>query len=82
MVDLRRDGIIIVDSIQRWRSLLAEADAASGGGGLVRLADGSTVPPHMTPYIWRGSNYVYKMLRDLDFVAEAPEVVRAPPRAG
>ena len=79
---LRKDGVLIVESVVQWRKSLVESDRE--GMSLVAAAEGSTssaAAAAFSPYLWRGQDYLSKMMHDLDFLAElsaAPRMLELP----
>lgn len=74
---LRREGIVIVESIAAWRKSLVPSDPE--GMLLIASAAGTSSSAAMAafaPYMWRGADYLAKMLHDADFVGELPGAVR------
>jgi len=68
---LRRDGVLLIECIVQWRKKLVESDRE--GMSLIAAAEGSTssaAAAAFAPFIWRGQDYLFKMLHDLDFLGE------------
>ncbi len=78
MSRLRREGIILIESVLSWRRALVASDPL--GMSLVAAAEGASsaaAAAVFSPYVWRGRDYLAKMLHDTDFVAELPNAVRS-----
>ena len=74
---LRRQGIIILEAAVALRRALGAAGGPAGGAardGLGTVAMGAAFAPIM----WRGVDYLVKMLHDTDFITELPGAVRLP----
>lgn len=76
---IRRDGVLVVECVVQWRRCLVASDP--DGMSLVAAAEGSTssaAAAAFAPFLWRGADYLARMLHDVDFLAElgaAPRVL-------
>ncbi len=68
---IRRDGVLVIECIGQWRRTLVASDPE--GMSLVAAGEGSTsaaAAAAFRPFLWRGQDYLAKMLHDADFLAE------------
>ena len=68
---IRRDGVLVIECIGQWRRALVATDPE--GMSLVAAGEGSTsaaAAAAFRAFVWRGQDYLAKMLHDADFLAE------------
>jgi hypothetical protein len=76
VADIRREGVVIVESVKKWREAVIAADPFAakrfddeGTGSVAKLANFNE-----RPFMFRGKDYLVRMLHDTDFIADVPDV--------
>lgn len=74
---LRKDVIIICEAIPHWRKARSAENRRHYYTHNPLDADKVDAQAQFSPFIWEGQDYIQKMLRDTDFVAESEKLVRS-----
>ena len=76
VADIRREGVVIVESVKKWREAVIAADPFAakrfddeGTGSAAKISEFNE-----RPFMFRGKDYLVKMLHDTDFIADVPDI--------
>lgn len=81
LIGLRTRTVAAVESISEWQQAVQAHDKAASqraGSRGQGAADGEeeAPPPPPPPFVWDGANYMQRMCRDIDFLADVEPLVR------
>lgn len=76
VADIRREGVVIVEGVKKWRESVIAADPFAakrfedeGTGSVAKISNFNE-----RPFMFRGKDYLVKMLHDTDFIADVPDI--------